>query len=106
MQILATTHGTVDQVDSICGPEKKLEIFAKAQTQSTSPILAAVSVRWNRSLLLRKSVGAGIWNITQTLVSDWQAKTPIHGCVLLVGVKGEYVLLWQAALVYLVCRTF
>ena len=50
----AMTHETVDQGGSICGLEKKLNGFAKAQARSTSPNLMAVSVRWNGSLLLRR----------------------------------------------------
>ena len=39
MQIPATTHGTVDQEVSICGPEKNLEGFKQALTRSTSLVL-------------------------------------------------------------------
>jgi hypothetical protein len=41
IQILATTHGTVDQGGSIYGPEKNLEGFAKVQTRSTNLVLTS-----------------------------------------------------------------
>ncbi|CRL31153.1 unnamed protein product [Penicillium camemberti] len=66
MQISAETHGTVDQGGSICG--EKMETIAKVQTRSTSPKLAAVSVRWNGGLLPRRYC--------------WGSYNPIRGCVL------------------------
>ncbi|CAP79293.1 hypothetical protein PCH_Pc17g00060 [Penicillium rubens Wisconsin 54-1255] len=57
MQIPATTHGTVDQGGSSCGPEK-FEGFARVQTRSTSPKFSAISVRWNGGLLPRYCWGS------------------------------------------------
>jgi hypothetical protein len=39
MKISARTHGTIDQGGSICGVQKNIEGFAKAQTRPASPDL-------------------------------------------------------------------
>ena len=66
MQIPATTHGIVDQGGSICGPEKRLEAFAKVQTRSTSLDLTGRQ-RTDRTGLccLGGRLGqVGYWNIS------------------------------------------